>query len=67
MSEIEKSLLADLNDDQREIVKAPQRCILVIAGADSGKTEVMARRVAWWLGVDHVAKVESAVRRRRGE
>lgn len=30
--------------------------MLLIAGAGSGKTEVMARRVAWWLAVDGVPK-----------
>jgi len=28
----------------------------VIAGAGSGKTEVMARRVAWWVAIDQVPK-----------
>lgn len=54
--DIEKILLADLNKKQREIVRAPERRILVIAGAGSGKTEVMARRIAWWIGVDGVSK-----------
>lgn len=29
---------------------------MVVAGAGSGKTEVMARRIAWWVGVDGVPK-----------
>lgn len=56
MSNVQDRLLADLNDDQREIVRAPERRVLVIAGAGSGKTEVMARRIAWWVGVDEVPK-----------
>ncbi|EUA52280.1 uvrD/REP helicase N-terminal domain protein [Mycobacterium xenopi 4042] len=30
-------------------MSSPARRLLLIAGAGSGKTEVMARRVAWWL------------------
>lgn len=56
MSKVKEKLLEDLNGDQRQIVQAPERRILVIAGAGSGKTEVMARRVAWWLAVDRVPK-----------
>ena len=49
-------LLENLNNEQREAVASPERQLLVIAGAGSGKTEVMARRVAWWVGVEGVPK-----------
>ena len=39
-------LLADLNDEQQSAVSSDSRRLLVVAGAGSGKTEVMARRVA---------------------
>lgn len=45
-----KNLLSErLNDDQRKAVQSSVRRLLVVAGAGSGKTEVMARRVAWWV------------------
>ncbi len=56
MPTVEATLLADLNDDQKAIVQAAERRILVIAGAGSGKTEVMARRIAWWIAVEKVPK-----------
>lgn len=55
-AEAREVLLADLNEEQRNAVSAGERRILVIAGAGSGKTEVMARRVAWWVAVEGVAK-----------
>jgi len=49
-------LLRDLTDEQKAAVKSPKRRLLLIAGAGSGKTEVMARRVAWWVAIDGVSK-----------
>ena len=49
-------LLEGLNDEQRGAVSSLNRQLMVIAGAGSGKTEVMARRVAWWVAVDQVPK-----------
>ena len=49
-------LLEELNDDQCRAVSARERRLMVIAGAGSGKTEVMARRVAWWVAVEEVPK-----------
>ena len=49
-------LLEHLNDEQKAAVKSEFRRLLVVAGAGSGKTEVMARRVAWWVAVDEVPK-----------
>ncbi|MGH8119250.1 MAG: DNA helicase II, partial [Gammaproteobacteria bacterium] len=42
-------LLDDLNSAQREAVAAPPGNILVLAGAGSGKTRVLAHRVAWYI------------------
>jgi DNA helicase II / ATP-dependent DNA helicase PcrA len=54
--EIETLLFAGLTDDQKAAVKFGKRRLLVVAGAGSGKTEVMARRIAWWVGVKNVPK-----------
>ena len=50
------ALLAGLSPKQAEAVRCKDRRLLVIAGAGSGKTEVMARRVAWWVAVDGAEK-----------
>ena len=55
-SSIRDLLLKDLTPDQRDAVSFSKRRALVVAGAGSGKTEVMARRVAWWVGVDNIPK-----------
>jgi DNA helicase-2/ATP-dependent DNA helicase PcrA len=54
--EIQQLLLDNLTDDQRKAVRSGKRRVLVVAGAGSGKTEIMARRVAWWVGVESVPK-----------
>ncbi|MXP67650.1 DNA helicase II [Pantoea sp. Aalb] len=46
-------LIKNLNNKQREAVMAPRRNILVLAGAGSGKTRVLAYRIAWLLSVEH--------------
>ncbi|MXZ76012.1 MAG: ATP-dependent helicase [Gemmatimonadetes bacterium] len=51
-------LLTDLNHEQQNAVSSNSRRLLVVAGAGSGKTEIMARRVAWWIVVDGVPKNE---------
>ena len=51
---IEDLLLEGLTAAQAEAVRSRQRRLLVVAGAGSGKTEVMARRVAWWVAVEGV-------------
>lgn len=54
--DIETLLFNGLTEDQKNAVKFPKRRLLVVAGAGSGKTEVMARRIAWWVGVKGVPK-----------
>src|SRR5690606_41815140 len=48
-------LIKDLNDAQRAAVTAEAHPLLVIAGAGSGKTRVLAHRAAWLIHVLGVA------------
>ena len=54
--EIKKKLLKNLTKRQQDAVQSRARRELVVAGAGSGKTEVMARRIAWWVGIEDVSK-----------
>lgn len=49
-------LLDGLTDEQKAAVCSDKRRVLVVAGAGSGKTEIMARRIAWWVAVEGVDK-----------
>jgi len=56
MSSVESLLLDGLTEQQKKAVISSKRRVLVVAGAGSGKTEVMARRIAWWVDVEEVPK-----------
>lgn len=56
MSNVKDLLLENLTRKQAEAVRSSKRRTLVVAGAGSGKTEVMARRIAWWVGVEEAPK-----------
>ena len=51
----QSQILAPLNDAQREAVAASGSDLLVLAGAGSGKTHVLAHRIAWLLQVVRIA------------
>jgi DNA helicase-2/ATP-dependent DNA helicase PcrA len=45
-------LLADLDQDQAAAVSTPSTLVAVIAGAGSGKTRVLARRIAYRVAIE---------------
>lgn len=49
-------LLRNLTPDQQRAVQSTSNKTLVVAGAGAGKTEVMSRRVAWWISEENVPK-----------
>ncbi|MBM4207369.1 MAG: DNA helicase II [Gammaproteobacteria bacterium] len=47
-------IIEPLNDAQRAAVTAPNRAMLVLAGAGSGKTRVLVHRIAWQIQVEGI-------------
>src|ERR1700678_4608175 len=55
MPMVADSLVADLDDEQREAVLAPRGPVCVLAGAGTGKTRTITHRIAQLVATGHVA------------
>ncbi|HLB77459.1 MAG TPA: UvrD-helicase domain-containing protein, partial [Candidatus Dormibacteraeota bacterium] len=51
-------ILADLNDEQRRAVTHESGPLLIVAGAGTGKTAVITRRIAWLIATRHARPAE---------
>ncbi|MGR9047032.1 MAG: DNA helicase II, partial [Gammaproteobacteria bacterium] len=49
------SIIAPLNDAQRQAVSACNQAMLVLAGAGSGKTRVLVHRIAWHIKINQIS------------
>src|SRR5437762_10139984 len=45
----DREILGALNDEQREAVTSGDGPLLIVAGAGTGKTQVITRRIAWLI------------------
>jgi DNA helicase-2/ATP-dependent DNA helicase PcrA len=51
-------ILAGLNDEQRAAVEAPRGPVCILAGAGTGKTTTITRRIAWQVATGAFAPAE---------